>query len=292
MTLPMQAVRALMGMLLAAPALHAQDPEPWPELREADIPALIATLRTVTGADDAARAAGHDLQRRAEDLHSGRVDPLELFHRFVPAFPVPDGARYVAACSRAISNLAPIVFLTFDRPTGGSDPAREATRAHEILRRTIRFYEAAGFSYNEHFNRFDAPDESFSLSFEPTPPTGFLEQYPDCADGPFLMASFGPAANQRYLGAGPTDTPPTTPMSDDAFALASMALITAWQDSRDSAELEAMRAELSRPADPGDAEGRRIAGRILAFRERNLAVFRRHAATLAPLVQRYLEAAH
>jgi len=284
--MPTPAVRALTALLLAAPALHAQEPAPWPELREADIPAIIATLRTRTARQDAARATGEELRRRHEGLRDGSIDPLELFRQYVPGFRVPEGARYIAACSRALSALTPTVFFTFGPPAGDKDPAR----ARQIFQRTVRFYEAAGFSYDERFKHFVADDESCTISFELTPVEGFTQQYPDCVDGPYLMAYFGPAANRRFASVGAAETPAAAPMDDRAFDLASVALISAWQDYRDSAELDAVRAELSRPAGPGEAEGRRIMARILDIRERNLAVFRRHAATLVPLVQRYTEA--
>ncbi|MFH1573765.1 MAG: hypothetical protein ABIG68_07255 [Acidobacteriota bacterium] len=127
---------AALALALAANSARAQELQ----LREADIPKLSLLLR-VEAADLGAGQALFDRKEAARSSFSG--DPLEWF-RARAKVDLPEGAKYVASCSRAASAGGPVAIFTFGR--------------------TIDCYERTWRDYSRSLTR--SPDEKLPL----TPP--------------------------------------------------------------------------------------------------------------------------
>jgi hypothetical protein len=309
-----QAVAIVMAQAPEAPLIDADITRALPALR-------LDAAAHKRAADDAARreAQGQvaDEARAAAvtEILSAKTDPLAWFKGKLRDFPVPSTAMYRPDCSRAVTgqDRTPTAVFTFgveaprtwkqilqatDQTAGAAErprPSSGRVSAESLAQQTRSFYSSRKFRYRGEPAPFQwafvARDEAIAVSVNGGNAYAALEGCRTLVFGPQVAIRA-----EETLFTGEQTTPRDTSsenrelrealksagLGDAEYEALKRKLLGAREDARNPSGLAVDTTR--RPASPEQQAAEREVQALIAARKQNVEVYRRHQATLEPLL--------
>lgn len=295
-----------------------------PRLR-AEAAAMESAMRKGLEASAAIQSAIEEKAKLYDDIASGKTDVLGWIRQHTKYALIPAGAVYNAECSRSATgeSAIPTAVFTFGKESPYRDLLRRATKGdsealseyqlrrgeeevgmrsaaaqatYDLVAKTISFYKDHKFVETEDINRpvivtwLASPDRSVLVSiYDVNPYAGVLPRStpPTCSalpTGPMVEIEFtgGPEEEGAEVAA-------TEELPDPEYERLKEALILAQIDAADPSVLK-----IEIPSDaPSEVKAELEALQAeYAVRIANVAVYRRHEAVLAPILESLMRTAN